>query len=210
MAKLQDLTGQRFGRLTVIRRAKNRRNLTYWLCKCDCGKEVEVSKGSLVRGYTKSCGCYNLEKIIERNTKHNLNKTRIHNTWVHMKQRCFNKNTQAYANYGGRGITVCEEWKNDFMAFYNWAINNEYTDELTIERVDVNGNYCPENCTWITKSQQCLNTRKNVFLTYNGMTKTIKEWADYFNVTYSAFFHRVERGWDLDRIFNQPFKTRKK
>lgn len=206
MGKLQDLTGQKFGRLTVLKFSYRKGTNYFWKCRCDCGNEIDVVSGSLKRGLTKSCGCYNLEKIIERNTKHNLNDTRLHNIWVKMKQRCLNSKDVAYKNYGARGISVCDKWLNDFKAFYDWAINNGYSDNLTIERINVNGNYCPENCTWITKSQQCLNTRKNVFLTYNGMTKTIKEWADYFNVSYSAFFHRVERGWDIDRIFNQPYR----
>ena len=119
MPKFQDLTGKRFNRLTVIKRVKNRGNLTCWLCKCDCGNEVEVIGSNLKRGTTKSCGCYNHDILVKRNTKHNLAYTRINNTWQNMKQRCYNKKRREYNNYGGRGIVVCDEWKNNFMCFYN-------------------------------------------------------------------------------------------
>ena len=118
----------------------------------------------------------------------------------------YNKNSIQYKDYGGRGITICDEWLNDFQAFYNWSMSNGYKDNLTIDRINVNGNYEPSNCRWATNEEQANNRRDNVKITYKGMTKTISEWAEYLGVNRKSFSSRVTRKWDIDRIFNQPYR----
>ncbi|WDU82287.1 hypothetical protein [Caloramator sp. Dgby_cultured_2] len=155
MSRRIDLTGKVFGRLSVIGyHSTNKRGKALWLCKCDCGNETVVIGENLRSGKTTSCGCYNREMSIKANRIHGMTKTRIYECWLDMKKRCNDLNNKEYHNYGERGIRVCEEWEKDFKNFYDWSINNGYNDNLTIDRIDVNGDYEPSNCRWVTWSQQ--------------------------------------------------------
>lgn len=199
-----DLTGKKFNRLTVIKEVgKDSRNQILWLCKCDCGNETIATTYRINKGITKSCGCLAIEvasrqskEMGKKNKTHGLSKTRIYKTYRGMIDRCFNENDQHYPDYGGRGITVCNEWsnKNDgFVAFNNWAIEHGYTDKLTIDRIDVNGNYEPGNCRWADIIIQSRNKRDNRYIEYNGVTKTLSEWAIDFGLKRGTLAARLDR-----------------
>lgn len=202
--KYIDLVGKTFGMLTVICRSENDKvGRTRWLCRCLCGKEVVVNGDNLRRGVTNSCGCNRNERIKESNTKHGEFGTRLYNTWGHMIQRCTNPKNKDYGNYGGRGITVCDEWRKDFRSFCEWAVSNGYCDDLTLDREDVNGNYEPSNCRWSNHKEQCNNKRTNCMITYAGKTQTLMQWAEELNLNYSITYQRIFRDkWTIERAFS--------
>ena len=193
MGKFEDLTGKTFNRLTVIKRAEVEKKEVYYLCKCTCGNEKIIRGKDLKYNKIKSCGCLNKEKTIERNTKHSLRHTRIYRIWLLMKNRCFNSKYHLFKNYGGRGISICNEWKNDFKSFYDWSMNNGYDEHLTIDRIDVNGNYEPSNCRWATKLQQQRNTTRLRKITYKNETHCISEWAELLGLKYNTLYYRFRR-----------------
>lgn len=200
---LKDLSGQKFGRLVAIERVeKNKRNNVRWLCRCDCGKSVVVDGGNLTSGHTMSCGCLRAENKV----KHGLCGTRLCNIWYKIKSRCSNINNDVYHHYGGRGITICEEWRNDFKTFYEWAMKNGYADNLTIDRIDVNGNYCPENCRWVEFKEQMNNTRRNRFLTFKGETKTVAQWSEELSIKPATLYTRLNKGWSVEKTLTTPVK----
>lgn len=161
MSKIKDLTGQRFGRLQVVKYyGSNKNGRALWLCQCDCGNKKTILGGSLIQKLTFSCGCYNKEQARKRRTKHSMSFSKLYKVWQGMKTRCYNENFIYYKNYGGRGITICDEWKNNFQIFYKWAINNGYKEELTIDRINNDDIYEPSNCRWITRAEQNRNQRK--------------------------------------------------
>lgn len=162
----EDLSGRRFGRLVVVKRADECVGHSYghslWMCLCDCGNETYVYGSNLLQGKTKSCGCYHTEMIKAANSTHGESKTRLHRIWAGMKERCYNTRASNYHNYGGRGISVCDEWRNSFSAFRDWAVLNGYKDHLSIDRINVDGNYEPQNCRWATFIEQNNNKRNNL------------------------------------------------
>lgn len=208
MGKLIDLTGQRFGRLTVIGRAARKGKNTYWLCRCDCGAEKEISRCNLLSG-TQSCGCLRAEKTINRHITHGKSSTKLYGVWKAMLERCYEPKTERYPIYGGRGIEVCDEWRKDFKVFYDWALSHGYSYGLTLDRIEVNGAYCPENCRWVTRIEQQNNMRTNHFVTFKGQTKTIAEWSRETGIDQHVLGGRIRNGWSVERAMKEPVIKRK-
>ena len=197
MPRLIDLTGKRFGRLTVLSLSYKKNHHHYWDCQCDCGNKKDVSGQQLKRGHTKSCGCYNKECLSNR-ALHGMSRKRLHNIWCGMKARCYNKNTKTYDKYGGRGISVCAEWMKDAKAFCKWAFANGYDDTKSIDRIDVNGDYSPKNCRWVTAKEQSRNTRQNHFVTISGKTMCLTDWANQHGISTQTAIKRLNRGWSIE------------
>lgn len=198
MARIIDISGQKFNKLTAIKPiGKYKSGNVIWQCRCDCGNICEVD-GSILRKYKqKSCGCYPSERMAKINTKHDGFGTRLYEIWRQMHRRCYGEKTKAYPYYGGRGITVCPEW-HDFAKFREWAIGNGYADNLTIDRIDVNGDYAPSNCRWTTQKQQANNRRNNHRIRYNEEEHTISEWADIMSVNQVRLWHALNSvNWDM-------------
>jgi hypothetical protein len=204
MGAFIDLTGQQFNRLTVIERAENYVSpkgvkQTQWLCQCECGNTVIVTAQKLKSGSTKSCGCYIHDKV----TKHGMWKSRIYSIWRNIKCRCNNPNATHYDCYGGRGITVCNEWRQSFQAFYDWAMANGYKDGLTIDRIDNNKGYSPDNCRWVSMKMQSNNTRATHIIEFNGERHSISEWAEKLEINKNTLSNRILRGWNIEKALTQ-------
>lgn len=197
-----DLTGQRFGRLVVLKFDHvDSRGQAYWICKCDCGNARVVRAGHLRNGATQSCGCMKREKTSISNSTHHMSDTRLYDIWQGIKARTERPTNPAYRNYGGRGIKLCEEW-HDPYAFMEWANLNGYSEGLTIDRIDVNGNYEPSNCRWITRSEQCCNKRNTIRITLDGQTRTLVEWCNITGCSYMKAYKRYRKGKSPIEIFS--------
>jgi hypothetical protein len=204
---MEDLTGQKFGRLEVKEFAFKQNQYPIWNCLCDCGKTKEVRGSSLKNGNTKSCGCLQKEQTTRANTTHGQTQngliSREYNCWHHMIERCNNPKIKQYKDYGGRGIKVCEHWLK-FENFYNDM--GDCPEDMTLDRKDNNGDYTPENCRWVTRKEQQNNMRSNIFLSYNGITDTLIHWADKLNIKSGILYHRYYREWSEQRMLSTPGK----
>ena len=203
MSKFIDLTGQKFNNLTVEKRLENAiGGVAVWLCKCDCGNYTKVRGGNLKNGAVKSCGCL---KHVSHTKTHGMQNTRLYSLWNAMKSRCNNPKVKSYERYGGRGISVCEQWEKSFVSFYEWAINNGYEENLSIDRIDNDGNYCPENCRWIPFEEQCNNRRSNIVFKYNGEKHNLMQWCKLLNLDYKFIHNRIYRmKWDFEKAITTP------
>lgn len=194
MPPILNLKGQRFGRLIAKQYVgKEKHNRALWLCSCDCGKEIVVPSYRLKQGHTKSCGCLAKEIAKTRTKTHGKAGTRLYRIWNYMKSRCCYNRDPNYVRYGARGITVCDEWKNDYTAFERWALEKGYNDTLSIDRIDVNGNYEPSNCRWATAKEQADNRRTNVRISYNGEIMPLKNACNKANLSYGAIYSYSKR-----------------
>lgn len=207
MRRVNDLTGKRFGMLTVLGIDDRGTRKTYWMCQCDCGNVKSVRSDSLQNGAIKSCGCLKKKQDamnLTSNHSHKMSGTRLFGEWQGMKGRCFNKNNARFARYGGRGITVCDEWRDDFSAFARWAAENGYDDKLTLDRIDNDKSYSPENCRWADARTQSRNRSTNVSVTIGNSTRTLTEWCEIFHLDPHTVFARYRRNGDcgLEHLFN--------
>jgi hypothetical protein len=200
-----DLKGQKFGRLLVLEyNGKNKSNCNMWLCKCDCGNIVSVSRHELRCGDTKSCGCIKSEVASRRFFKHGKRYYNEYHTWLSMKNRCINKNSVGYSNYGGRGISVCEKWVNSFEEFYN-DMGPRPVGDYSIERINNDGNYEPSNCRWATSHEQSNNRRVTIFVEYNGIKLPLSDMCIMVGINYSCVQQRIKRyKWSIDRALSEP------
>ena len=201
MGKELDITGQKFNRWTVIKRVgKNNRGKTTWLFKCDCGSQMISESWYVTSGHTKSCGCWKREEASKRMFTHGQTPVRLYRIWRGMKARCNNPHTKDFHYYGARGIKVCDEWMEHYESFRDWAFANGYSDMLTLDRVEANKGYSPDNCRWVDRQTQMRNTRNNLYLTFNGETKSLTEWSEITGMDRHTISRRKNvLGWDDEK-----------
>lgn len=201
----KDLKGKRFGEWIVLDLSeKNKYNQRLWKCKCSCGEIAEVTSGVLLGGYSRSCRDCAYKKKGENQKTHGMSRNRIYKIYQGVLNRCNNKNNYSFEHYGGRGIMVCDKWSGEhgFENFYKWAIENGYSEELTIDRIDVNGNYEPDNCRWVDMKAQANNRRNNVSIMYNGKNQTLAQWSEELGINFYTLYARIEKNnWDVERAF---------
>ena len=217
MAKtdVNDIVGKKFGRLHVCSfshseiRGERKERKFFYECLCDCGQKCIAERKKIKSGNTRSCGCLRKELVKSRRFKHGKEKTRLYRIWQCMKARCFYPKYSRYKYYGGRGITMCKEWKNDFKAFYDWSMANGYKEDLTIDRIDVNGNYEPSNCRWATLKEQANNRQHTRLVEYGNEIKPLSEWCEIKQRSYRLIYSRIfQYNWDFERAFNTPKKKK--
>jgi hypothetical protein len=201
--------GEKFKRLTYLHDATPQkrncgRNKRMAIFKCECGNILKACVSDVVSGNTSSCGCLKMDKII----KHGLYLHPLHRVWRGIKERCLNPNFHQFKDYGGRGIGIYSEWVNDFKSFYDWCINNGWQKGLQIDRQDNSGNYSPDNCRCVTRSQNQLNRRDNNVITFNSETMCLKEWSDHLNMNVKTLSNRVKRGWPIEKALTAPTQKR--
>lgn len=205
MKSHKDITNQRFGKLVAKEYIKDSK----WLCECDCTNTHIASLSDLEAGKVQSCGCLKYDNLPYKKKVDD----RLYHIWYAMLDRCYKESCRAYKNYGGRGIIVCDEWKNDFLKFEEWALLSGYKSNLTIDRILVNENYCPDNCKWSTKEQQNDNRRNTRYLTINNVTKTFSQWCRDCNLDKSTLESRLKMGWtgeDLIRPIDKIYYSQEK
>ena len=193
--------GDTYGQWTVIGLVDDKRKIH---CRCICGKEKDVWKANLTCGYSSSCGCQSLKKTIERCTTHGESKTRLYSVWSNMRRRCYEKSNSRYHGYGGRGIRVCPEWRNNFTAFRDWMLSQGYDEtseygKQTLDRIDNNGDYSPDNCRLATIQEQNRNRCTRHILEYNGFSMSITEWNDKMGYPDGCIDNRIRKGWSVER-----------
>ena len=193
---------KKYGKLTILgieyqKKYSNGTIIDFVKCKCECGNIKIINFNNIKRGLVKSCGCIT-------KTVNGMSKTRIYQIYRHLINRCYREKDISYKNYGNKGIIVCDEWKNDFMSFYNWSMANGYANDLTIDRIDVNGNYEPSNCRWVNMAVQQNNRSNNRILEYKGQKKTITEWARYCGLSYRNLYYRLNNGYTIEEAIEQP------
>ena len=203
MSTKKNLIGQTFGRLTVVSEAPSDRfNRTRWHCVCSCGGKKIVSGYCLTAGTTKSCGC--LRHIAYHKT-HGESGSILFSVWQGMKSRCYCAGRKDFKHYGARGIAVCDAWKHDFPAFRSWALSSGYSDGLSIDRIDVNGDYCPDNCRWVTQTDQVRNRRNSI--RYKGLS--LKEWSAITGINYYTLHDRITKcGWPFEKAIRTPSRSK--
>ena len=209
MSRFIDLTGQRFGRLTVIERAENdRRGQVRWRCACDCGGASITYGVSLRSGDTRSCGCLAAEVTSKRSKKHGFRHHPIYYTWRGMRERCYKETSKDYSQYGGRGINVCDGWMHDANAFITWSLAHGWAPGLSLDRVNNNGPYAPDNCRWITAKEQNRNRRDNIKVTFNGVERLVCALIEESGLPKSTVKSRRQRGWSWERALTEPSRGR--
>lgn len=199
---MKSLVNKKFGRLKVLSyKGRNKQYDSLWECVCDCGKTKTVRSGALKSGHTKSCGCFRSEMVSKSRTTHGLinDNYKLYKVWIGIKQRCFNPKNKSFIDYGGRGIKICEEWKLSFESFHNWSISNGYSEGLSIDRVDNDGNYELSNCRWTTKKFQSRNRRNCVKIKYENKSLTASEWSDITGIPSKVLTQRIRRGWTPEK-----------
>lgn len=197
--KYKDLQGQAFGKLTALYKLHNyHKKGTHWLCACDCGSLKEVRRQDLKRGYVKSCGCYRKKYHSEPKQQ-----SKLYRLWQGMKTRCYNENCHNYKDYGARGIRICDTWLNDFKAFHDWAIDNDYREGLQIDRIDNDRNYEPDNCHFVTSKINSNNRRNTVYINLNNIIRPLFEWCEILNLNYCTVYKRIYNyNWSIEKALN--------
>lgn len=208
--KIRDLTGNRYGRLVVLTYAGHCGGRTMWKCECACGTIKDVSSSALLSGRTLSCGCYHrdvLKGMIPHNRTHNMKDTPEFNIWSMMKNRCTNPNCNRHQFYKDKGIKVCDRWLGpDGFVHFIEDMGMRPGPNYSIDRIDNDGNYCPENCRWATKKEQSNNQSRNLVLEYNGRKNTLALWCDELRLPYKPIWARLKNGWSVQRAFEQPLR----
>lgn len=203
MSAKANLVGKRFGKLVVVGYVETKNYRSYWRCKCDCGGEKITYAANLTSGNIKSCGCLHNEALIKRSVTHGESASKLYRVWATMLQRCTNSETVSYPNYGGRGISVCEEW-HKYETFRDWAVMSGYEEGLQIDRINTNGDYCPLNCRWVTRLENSRNKRNIIYLTVDNETKPLYEWAVITNQSRRKLYSRKYRNWtDKEIVFGR-------
>lgn len=213
--KRVDISGNKFGRLTALKVDHSDGHSNFWLCKCECGNLIVVRLQHLRQGMTKSCGCLQREicktrgeksKIGERTRTHGLSNHPLHNVWNGMKTRCYNRNHKYFHRYGGRGISVCDAWRDNFLDFYNWCVDHGYKNGMTVDRIDNDGDYKPSNCRLVDYVEQANNRSNTIYVIHNGKSYTISDICKLTGLKRRTVYERIKKGLPFEEITNTELK----